>query len=299
MKEIYEKLLDKIAKDNIYINEDMSKHTSFKIGGPADIFIKIKTLEELKFVLEVSKTNKIPVTVIGNGTNLLVKDKGIRGIVLQPKFEEIRIDGEEIEAGSGVLLSKLSKIAYGNSLSGLEFASGIPGTVGGAITMNAGAYGGEFKDIVISTTYIDKELNIHVINNKEHKFEYRNSIFKDNNFIIISSKMKLNKGIKENIEAKMNSNLNKRKKSQPINYPNAGSTFKRGNEFITAEIIDKCGLKGYNIRDAYVSERHAGFIINKGKAKAKDVIELIKYIRETVYEKYKIEIETEIKIIGE
>ncbi len=299
MEELYNKLLTKIPKDNIRLNEDMSKHTSIKIGGPADIFIKIKTIEELKYILEVAKEKNIPITVIGNGSNLLVKDKGIRGIVLQIKIDEISVNATEIEVGAGTLLSKLSKTAYENSLAGLEFAAGIPGTIGGAITMNAGAYGGEFKDIVVSTTYIDKDLNIHTISNKEHNFEYRNSIFKDKNFIILKSKLKLKEDIKENIEAKMKQNSNKRKESQPIEYPSAGSVFKRGNGFITAEAIDKCGLKGYNIRDAYVSEKHAGFIVNKGKATAKDVIDLIEYIKQVVYEKYKIKIEMEIKIIGE
>ena len=299
MEELYNKLLTKIPKDNIRLNEDMSKHTSIKIGGPADIFIKIKTIEELKYILEVAKEKNIPITVIGNGSNLLVKDKGIRGIVLQIKIDEISVNATEIEVGAGTLLSKLSKTAYENSLAGLEFAAGIPGTIGGAITMNAGAYGGEFKDIVVSTTYIDKDLNIHTISNKEHNFEYRNSIFKDKNFIILKSKLKLKEDRKENIEAKMKQNSNKRKESQPIEYPSAGSVFKRGNGFITAEAIDKCGLKGYNIRDAYVSEKHAGFIVNKGKATAKDVIDLIEYIKQVVYEKYKIKIEMEIKIIGE
>ena len=189
MEEVYNKLLTKIPKENIKLNEDMSKHTSIKIGGPADIFIKIKNIEELKYVLRIAKEENIPVTVIGNGTNLLVRDKGIRGIVLQIRIEDVTVNATEIEVGAGTLLSKLSKTACENSLTGLEFASGIPGTVGGAITMNAGAYGGEFKDIVVSTTYIDNNLNIHTIANKEHNFEYRNSIFKDNNFIILNSKL--------------------------------------------------------------------------------------------------------------
>lgn len=299
MEELYKDLLKKIPKDNIYINESMAKHTSLKIGGPADFFIKINALEELKYILKIAKEQNIPITIIGNGTNLLVKDNGIRGIVLQLKFDEIKIDGTIIEAGSGVLLSRISKIAYENSLSGLEFASGIPGTIGGAITMNAGAYGGEFKDIVISTTYIDNNLNINTINNIQHKFEYRSSIFKNNKFIILSTKLQLCKKEKEIIKNKMEENSKKRKSSQPMNYPNAGSIFKRGKEFITAELIDKCGLKGYNIGDAYVSEKHAGFIINKGEATAKDMICLIEYIKQVVYEKYRVKIETEIKIIGE
>ena len=299
MEEVYKELLKKIPKENIYINEQMSKHTSLKIGGPADLFVKIKTLEELKYILKEAKGKNIPITIIGNGTNLLVKDNGIRGIVLQLKLDEIKIDNTIIEAGSGALLPKVSKIAYENSLSGLEFASGIPGTIGGAITMNAGAYGGEFKDIVINTTYIDSNLNIHTIDNEKHKFEYRNSIFKNNDFIILSTKLQLFKSEKEKIKNKMEENLNKRKSTQPMNYPNAGSIFKRGKDFITAELIDKCGLKGYNIGDAHVSEKHAGFIVNKGKATAKDVICLIEHIKQVVYEKYKVNIETEIKIIGE
>lgn len=299
MEEIYEKLLDKIAKDNIYINEEMSKHTSIKIGGPADIFIKIKKIEELKYVLKIAKEENVPITIIGNGTNLLVRDKGIRGIVLQIKLEEIKINTTEIEVGAGVLLSKLSKIAYENSLSGLEFATGIPGTVGGAIAMNAGAYGMEFKDIVLDTTYIDTNLNIYTICNEKQKFQYRSSIFQNNDFIILKTKLKLKNDEQNNIKEKMDINTSKRKEKQPNNYPNAGSIFKRGNGFITAEVIDKCGLKGYNIRGACVSEKHAGFIVNKGEASAKDVIDLIEYIKQVVYEKYKLKIETEIKIIGE
>lgn len=299
MEKVYNKLLENVTKDNIYLNENMSKHTSFKIGGPADIFIKVKTLEELKYILKTAKEEGIPITIIGNGTNLLVKDNGIRGIVLQLKFEEVIINDTELEVGSGVLLSKLARLAYENSLSGLEFAAGIPGTLGGAITMNAGAYGKEFKDIVVSTTYIDDNLNIHTINCEQHNFEYRNSIFKSNNFIILSSRLKLCKDNKEKIKDKMDENSNKRKSTQPLNYPNAGSIFKRGKGFITAELIDKCGLKSYNIGDAYISEKHAGFIINKGNATAKDVICLIEHIKQVVYEQYKVKIETEIKIIGE
>jgi len=300
MEKIYDKLIMKLSKDNIYINENMSKHTSIKIGGPADIFIKVKTVEELKYILGLAKYENIPVTAIGNGTNLLVKDKGIRGIVLQIKFENIQVNGNTIEVGAGILLSKLARVAEENSLVGLEFASGIPGTVGGGVAMNAGAYGAEFKDIVLETTYIDNNLKIHTISHNEHNFSYRSSIFKENKeFIILNTKLKLANGDRNIIKNKMYEYSNKRRNSQPIDYPNVGSIFKRGNGFITSEIIDKCGLKGYNIGDAYVSEKHAGFIVNKGNATANDVLNLIDYIRKAVYEKYKFEIETEIKIIGE
>ena len=299
MEEIYNQLIKCLSKDRVLRNEPMCKHTSFKIGGPADIFVAVNTIEELKNTLNIAQTNKILVTCIGNGTNLLVKDKGIRGITIKLNFKNIKINGEEIEVGSGMQLPILAKTAYENSLSGLEFASGIPGTVGGAVKMNAGAYGGEFKDIVIETTYLDSEQNLKNIQNKEHKFSYRYSIFDETNDIIISTKLKLKKENQESIKRKMEENSLKRKEKQPINFPNAGSVFKRKNEYIPAEIIDKCGLKGYNIGNAYVSKLHAGFIINKGNATAQDVLNLIEHIKNVVKEKYYINLELEIKVIGE
>ena len=184
-------------------------------------------------------------------------------------------------------------------ISGFEFASGIPGTIGGAIRMNAGAYGGEMKDIVMSTTYMDEDGNIFKINNNEHEFEYRNSIFSKKRWIILETNFKLYKGIQKQIKEKMEEYANKRKDNQPLNFPSAGSIFKRGEGYITAKLIDECGLKGYNIGDAEVSNMHAGFIINKGCATAKEVLQLIDYIKEKVYEKFKIEIQLEIQIIGE
>lgn len=197
------------------------------------------------------------------------------------------------------MLSKISKEVCKQDLSGLEFACGIPGTIGGAIRMNAGAYGGEMKDIVISTTYIDENLKLHTINNIENEFSYRNSRFiKNKRDIIVSAILQLKQGNEEEIRKKMNNNIKSRNEKQPINYPSGGSTFKRGEGYITAQLIDQCGLKGYNIGNAYVSEKHAGFVINKGNAKAKDVISLINFVKEKVYEKFKIEIELEIEILG-
>lgn len=299
-EKIYNELLKIISKERIYIKEPMSKHTSFKIGGPADFFIKVKSIEELKHILYIAKNEKVPIIIIGNGTNLLVKDRGIRGIVIQLKLDHIKFDNEFVEVGAGVLLSKISREAYEKSLSGLEFAIGIPGTVGGAITMNAGAYGNEFKSVVENTTYIDKELNIKTITKEQHKFGNRTSIFKESNeYIILGSKLKLTGNNKEEIKKKMDENTTKRMQTQPKDYPNAGSIFKRGAGFIPAQLIDKCGLKGYNIGDAYVSEKHAGFIVNKGNATAKDVMKLIEYIQKAVKEKYDVDIEKEIEIIGE
>lgn len=198
------------------------------------------------------------------------------------------------------MLSKIANIAYDKGLTGFEFASGIPGTLGGAIRMNAGAYGREIKDILVSTTYINENLEIHTINNVENEFGYRNSRFiKNNKDIIISAVLEFSKGTKEKIKEKMSCNTTLRKEKQPINYPNAGSTFKRGEGYITAQVIDQCGLKGYNIGDACISEKHAGFIVNKGNAKAKDVLELIEVVKKKVQEKFNINIELEIEILGE
>ena len=299
MEKIYNELINNIDANRVFKDEPMSKHTSLKIGGPADLFVKVNNLEELKHVINLAKSHRTPIAVIGNGSNLLVKDKGIRGITVKLDLNNIKVQGEEIETEAGVKLPILAKVAYENSLSGIEFASGIPGTVGGAVKMNAGAYGGEFKDIVVETTYLDSNLNLKTISNKEHEFSYRHSIFDETNDIIISTKIKLNKDNQENIKNKMEENSSKRKEKQPIDYPNAGSTFKRKNEYIPAEIIDKCGLKGYNIGDAYVSEKHAGFIVNKGKATAKDVLNLIEHIKETVRKNYNIDLELEIEILGE
>lgn len=299
MKDIYRKLEEIIDKNRIFQNEMMKKHTSFKIGGPADFFIIIESVEELKAVLKFAKELDIPVTCIGNGSNLLIKDNGIRGLTIKLDFKDLTINEDEIEAGAGVPIPVLARKAYENGLSGLEFASGIPGTLGGAIKINAGAYGGEFKDVVDFTTYLDNNLQVHTVSNGDQNFSYRNSRFNNTDDIIISAKMKLKKENKDIIKAKMDELSAKRKDKQPINFPNAGSVFKRKNEYIAAEVIDKCGLKGYNIGDAYISDLHAGFIINKGNATAKDVIQLIEYIKNTVHEKYNINLELEIKVIGE
>jgi len=299
MKDIYSKLVEIIDKNRIFQNEMMKKHTSFKIGGPADFFIIIESVEELKAVLKFAKELDIPVTCIGNGSNLLIKDNGIRGLTIKLDFKDLTINEDEIEAGAGVPIPVLARKAYENGLSGLEFASGIPGTLGGAIKINAGAYGGEFKDVVDFTTYLDNNLQVHTVSNEDQNFSYRNSRFNNTDDIIISAKMKLKKENKDIIKAKMDELSAKRKDKQPINFPNAGSVFKRKNEYIAAEVIDKCGLKGYNIGDAYISDLHAGFIVNKGNATAQDVIQLIEYIKNTVHEKYNINLELEIKVIGE
>ena len=300
MQELYNKLITKIDKERVLLNEPMKNHTTFKVGGPADIFVKINDTEELKFLLMLAKQKNVPTTVIGNESNVLVKDKGIRGIVVKLNLNKIiKEDETTFKVEAGVLLAKLARTAYEEELSGVEFACGIPASLGGAIFMNAGAYGEQIGDKIIETTYIDENLNIKTIKNIEHEFSYRKSIFQKKIWIIINSKIRLEKGNKEEIKKKMEEFSLRRKTKQPINMPSAGSTFKRGNGFVTAELIDKCGLKGYSIGDAEVSSLHAGFIVNKGNATAKDILELIEYIKQQVKEKFDVDIEPEIQILGE
>ena len=299
MQEIYKKLLEEgINKENILLDEPMNKHTSFKTGGIADIFVKVYSVEEIKSILKVSKENNIPLFVFGNGTNLLVKDEGFRGIILQIKLEDIQINDTLVTVQSGVKNAILAKKLLDNSLTGFEFAAGIPGTMGGAIKMNAGAHGGEMKDIVEEVTYIDYDGNIHTITKSECEFSYRHSEFFNEKAIILSAKLKLEKGNKEEISEKMAELAKQRKEKQPLEYPNAGSTFKRGENYITAKLIDECGLKGYTIGGAGVSEKHAGFIINKNNATSKDILDLIEYVKTKVKEKTGEDIKFEIEVIG-
>lgn len=234
---------------------------------------------------------------------MLVKDNGIRGIVLKPDIKNIEVEEQKdkifITLGAGEPLPKVAIEMGKKGYTGLEFAAGIPGTIGGAVRMNAGAYGSEMKNIVVSTTYIDLDGNIKTINNEEHEFEYRKSIFAKKKYIILQTKIELAKGNVEEIEQKMYENMASRREKQPLDMPSAGSTFKRKDGVIVSKLIDEAGLKGFSMGDALVSEKHAGFIVNKGNATAIDVIELIKYVQDTLYKKFNIEIEPEIEIVGE
>ena len=301
-KQIIESLKKIISEDKIKENEPMNKHTSFKIGGPAELLIKVDSVEKLKKVLELCKNEKIPLTIVGNGSNLLVLDKGIKGIVIKLELKEIEIkeinkQDIEVTVDSGVLLGLLSQKLLKKEISGFEELSGIPGTIGGATVMNAGAHGKEIKDILTEVTTMDYDGEIHIFTNKESEFTYRNSKFSKGEYIILQVKLLLKKGNKEQIKIKMDEYAQYRKEKQPIEYPNAGSTFKRGEDFITAKLIDEAGLKGYSIGDAQISEKHAGFIINKGNATAQDVLDLVKYTQEKVYEKFKKKVELEVKVV--
>lgn len=293
-----------ISKEKIKQNEPMKEHTSLKIGGPADFFIKVNCIEELKNILQFSKNNKIPLTIIGNGSNLLVKDKGIRGIVLKIELKNIQIKNVdqrnvEITVGNGLQMGFLAQKLLKEEITGFEELSGIPGTIGGTVIMNAGAHGKEMKDIVAEVTTIDYDGNIHVFTNEQSQFAYRHSKFIEEKYIILQVKILLEKGKKEDIKSKMDKYAKYRKEKQPIEYPSAGSTFKRGTDFITAKLIDEAGLKGYSIGGAKISEKHAGFVINTDNATAQDVLDLVKYVKDTIYKKFGKEIELEIKILGE
>ena len=285
----------------IIYNEPMRNHTSFKVGGNADLFVSVVNEDELIQSLNYAKLKNLPITIIGNGSNLLVSDNGIRGLVIKIDIQHLSIEDNKkdivIKVGSGNKMMALGIQLKEKEISGFEELSGIPGTVGGAVFMNAGAYGKEMKDMVVSTKCMDKDGKIFELSNEEQKFEYRSSIFNQKEYIILETKLKLEKGNKENIEQKMKEYLNKRKEKQPLEYPSAGSTFKRQEGIITAKLIDECGLKGYKIGGAMVSEKHAGFIVNTGDATAKDVMDLIKYIKDKIYERYGVEIEEEIKFV--
>lgn len=294
--------LDQLNENKIEFkkNEPMKNHTSFKIGGAADAFIMPKTEEEYVKVLNVAKEAELPVTVVGNGSNLLVSDNGVEGLTLCTlKMNSIKlINEEEIFAQAGASLTAVCLFALKHSLTGLEFAYGIPGSIGGALYMNAGAYGGEMANVVSTTRSIDQNGNIITRDVGDLGLEYRESIYKQNGEIITGVTLKLKKGDSDEISKQMEILMGKRKASQPLEYPSAGSTFKRPVGYYAAALIDECGLKGFSVGDAQVSTKHAGFVINKDKATCKDVLELIEKIQNHVFTQKGVKIDTEVIFIG-
>ena len=295
-------IIEFIPKENIKLDEPMSKHTSFKTGGNAEIYALINTENQIKRLLNYSKENDIDLYIIGNGSNLLVSDKGIKGIVARITFDDLAITENQgdiiVEAGAGIKVMALAQLLKNKGITGFEELSGFPGTIGGANYMNAGAYGKEMKDVIIETKALNKETgNVEILKNEEQELKYRSSIFKNKKYIILQTVLRLQKGNTEEIEKKMTEYLMQRKEKQPLEYPSAGSTFKRGDGFITAKLIDECGLKGYQIGGAQISEKHAGFIINKDNATTKDILDLIEYTKKKVFEKFGVQIEEEIEII--
>lgn len=301
MADIKKLLIERLTKENVFFNEPMNNHTSFKIGGKADIFVTPEKEEDILFLLKLFENENINYYFMGNGTNLIVKDKGYRGAVIQlfKKYNKIELKNNYIiNAQSGALLSSVSKFALKNCLKGMEFASGIPGTIGGAICMNAGAYDGEMKDIVKSIKVI-KDGKIFSLDSKEADFGYRKSRISNENMIVLSSELILKKGDYDNIKNKMLDFSKRRTEKQPLEFPSAGSTFKRPEGYFAGKLIMDSGLRGYKIGGAMVSEKHCGFVINTGNATCSDVINIIEHIKKTVFEKFGVMLNAEVKIIGE
>lgn len=281
-------------------NEPMLKHTTFKIGGKADLFIRVKNKKALKEILNCTRQEEIPVFILGKGSNILVSDLGIRGVVLKLEgdFTKVNLlDDCHMHCGSGASLAKLCNEALKYSLSGLEFAWGIPGSVGGAVYMNAGAYSGEMKDIIVSCAHIDKLGRCGDKNKKELGFSYRNSIYNKSDFIITDVTVELKKDNYDSIRQKMDDYMSRRRNKQPVELPSAGSVFKRPKGYYAARLIEMCGLKGKTIGGAQVSEKHAGFIVNNGNATCKDVLDLIELIKDKVLKETGVLLECEVKIL--
>ena len=291
-------LIKQLDDNNIsYIEkEPMNLHTTFKIGGAADILITVNTVDELQTAISACKESGIPVMLLGNGSNLLVSDDGIEGAVIQldGDFKAITVDGCTITSGAGAKLSRLCTVALEHSLSGLEFAYGIPGSVGGALYMNAGAYGGEMKDVALSVTALTSDGEVREYPADQLQLGYRTSVFKTNKEIILFSKYNLHTDDPEQIKARMDDVMNRRKTKQPLEYPSAGSVFKRPEGAFAGTLIEQCGLKGKTVGGAQVSEKHAGFIINVGGATCKDVMDLVKLVQDTVKDETGYFLEREI-----
>lgn len=293
-----------IPQDRIKYEEPMKNHISFKVGGPAEVYIKIQSEEELLEIKQFAIKYQIPITILGNGSNVLVTDKGIRGIVIQidikkQEIKELRNGQKNIILGAGNKISEVAHNLCKQGITGFEELAGIPGTIGGAIKMNAGAHGKEIKDILKCVKVMKEDGKIEIWPVEDLNLSYRKSIFSTNKAIILEAEFILNTAKPDEIKEKMTEYMNLRREKQPIEYPSAGSTFKRGDTYITAKLIDEAGLKGYKIGGAQVSEKHAGFIINTGNATSSDIQELIKFVQEKVYEKSGEKIQLEIEIIGD
>lgn len=299
--DIIAKLADIVGDDNIKIDEPMKNHTSFKVGGPADILVTPSSDIEIRNVLKFLSETGCPVFIMGNGTNLVVRDKGIRGVVLKiyDNFNNISVDGCTITAEAGSLLSVVSKEALKYNLKGMEFASGIPGTIGGAVAMNAGAYGPEMINVVDSADVIDRQFNIITLDNKGLEFGYRTSSVSVNGYIVLRARLKLEMGNHDEIKDRIDTLTRRRKERQPLNLPSAGSTFKRPEGNFAPKLIEEAGLKGRSVGDAMVSEMHSGFIVNMGNASAQDILDLIEIVKKEVYDKFNVMLEPEVKIVGE
>lgn len=286
---------------NVKFDEPMSAHTTFKIGGPADVFVDAENADEIKSIMRYCGENSVPLLITGNGSNMLVGDRGIRGVVVSvgKKMSKIEVDGERITAEAGALMSSVAAAALKAELSGFETLSGIPGTVGGGIYMNAGAYGGEIKDVLETVTYIDRDGSVKTAKAEELDLSYRHSMFEEGGYVILSCVLKLKPGNADEIKAAMRDYSKRRSDKQPISMPSAGSTFKRPEGYFAGKLIQDSGLMGKSVGGAQVSEKHAGFVVNTGGATAADVLELIRLVQDTVEEKFGVRLEPEVRLIGE
>ena len=298
---MFKQLCECAGEEQVLKNELLKSHTTFRIGGPADYFVTPENADQLKAVIEVCKTNHIPWYIIGNGSNLLVGDAGYRGVIIQiyRNMNNIKVVEDTLEVQAGALLSRISAAALEHSLTGMEFASGIPGTIGGAVVMNAGAYGGEMKDIVSSVTVLKKNGTIVDIPAEKMEFGYRTSVIKKEQYIVLGAVLRLQKGEEHAIRERMEELRKQRTSKQPLEYPSAGSTFKRPEGYFAGKLIMDAGLRGYRVGDAMVSEKHCGFVINAGNATARDVRTLMDDVSRRVREQFGVELEPEVKFLGE
>ena len=297
----YHELAEIVSKERIKIEEPMSSHTTFRVGGPAELFVMPGTFDEVRGTVEFCRKNRVPYYIVGNGSNLLVSDEGYQGVIIQlgKELGEIRIKGDSVTAQAGARLSVIANQAMEADLTGFEFASGIPGTLGGACVMNAGAYGGEMRDVLTEITALTPEGDIVRIAKELMELGYRTSIVARKGYIVLEARMQLKKGDRQEIRAKMEELKEKRVSKQPLEYPSAGSTFKRPEGYFAGKLIQDAGLRGFAVGGAQVSEKHCGFVINRGGATAKDVSELMSRVSETVEEKFGVRLEPEVKRLGE
>ena len=298
---IYDKVVDIVGEENVHTDEPMSRHTTFRIGGNADYFVKPGNADEVAAVIAVCREYNIPYFILGNGSNLLVSDDGYRGMIINimDNMDSVTVDGRIITARAGAMLVRVSVMARDNALTGLEFASGIPGTIGGAVYMNAGAYGGEMKNVVKTVRAIDEYGRIYELDSEKMDFSYRHSIVEERKLIVLEVTLELEHGSREAIDDRMKELAEARRSKQPLEYPSAGSTFKRPEGYFAGKLIMDAGLRGYSVGGAQVAEKHCGFVINKGGATASDVVELIRDVQHDVDDKFGVTLEPEVKMLGE
>ena len=300
-QEFYEKLSKIVGKKQILAEEPMKKHTTFRIGGPAEYLVLPQTTEEIADVVKLCRQEEIPWYIVGNGSNLLVADEGVRGVVIQllRNFNQIQMEGCQIRMQAGAQNAAVAKRALDTSLTGFEFAAGIPGTIGGAVVMNAGAYGGEMKDILKEVTVLDSDGMIRRMSAEELELGYRTSIIARKGYVVLEAVIVLKTGDPKEIKAVMDDLKEKRVTKQPLEYPSAGSTFKRPEGYFAGKLIMDAGLRGFSVGGAQISEKHCGFVINKGNATAKDVTELMDETKKIVMEKFGVALEPEVKRLGQ